>query len=408
MATRWGIASAGKISHDFVTALSVLPLAEHVVVAVAARQLSRAKDFATLHNIKAAYGSYEELAKDPNVDVVYVGSIHPQHLQIASLMLSSGKPCLVEKPLTLNLKETKQLINLARNKKLFLMEAIWSRFFPVYQLLRDELKAGTLGDVLQVIANFGIPIEAVERIKQVFVYMNYSMIFNKYLGCMVILKELGGGSILDIGVYVLQLAVLVFGPVIPEKILASGDLNKEGVDSSVAAILNYGAGKVATLSTHTRVTFPNEAFIVGTKGTIKMSGIAPGGGGGDKQQGLGKGGKTNNMASEGDKRQVSRLQEGRRRATWPQDESRDIHSPFWCPTTIETPTKKREFPVPPCSKPFNHVNSSAMSYEAQEVRRCLLKGLIESPGMTHAESLVLAELEDKLRAAVGTRYSQDD
>nr|CAD7578544.1 unnamed protein product [Timema californicum] len=405
MATRWGIASAGKISHDFVTALSVLPLAEHVVVAVAARQLSRAKDFATLHNIKAAYGSYEELAKDPNVDVVYVGSIHPQHLQIASLMLSSGKPCLVEKPLTLNLKETKQLINLARNKKLFLMEAIWSRFFPVYQLLRDELKAGTLGDVLQVIANFGIPIEAVERIKQVFVYMNYSMIFNKYLGCMVILKELGGGSILDIGVYVLQLAVLVFGPVIPEKILASGDLNKEGVDSSVAAILNYGAGKVATLSTHTRVTFPNEAFIVGTKGTIKASGgeetsdVASGG-----EDGLAarpweeREGKTNNMVSEGDKRRVSRLQEGRRR----------IHSPFWCPTTIETPTKKREFPVPPCSKPFNHVNSSAMSYEAQEVRRCLLKGLIESPGMTHAESLVLAELEDKLRAAVGTRYSQDD
>nr|CAD7435799.1 unnamed protein product [Timema monikensis] len=180
MATRWGIASAGKISHDFVTALSVLPQAEHVVVAVAARQLSRAKDFATLHNIKAAYGSYEELAKDPNVDVVYVGSIHPQHMQITSLMLNSGKPCLVEKPLTLNLKETKQLINLARNKKLFLMEAIWSRFFPVYQLLRDELKAGTLGDVLQVIANFGIPIENVDRIKQVFVYMNYSMIFNKY------------------------------------------------------------------------------------------------------------------------------------------------------------------------------------------------------------------------------------
>ncbi|CAG2060983.1 unnamed protein product, partial [Timema podura] len=166
MATRWGIASAGKISHDFVIALSILPHTEHVVVAVAARQLNRAKDFATLHNIKAAYGSYEELAKDPNVDVVYVGAIHPQHVQITSLMLSSGKPCLVEKPLTMNLKETKQLINLARNKKLFLMEAIWSRFFPVYQLLRDELKAGTLGDVLQVNVNFGIPIENVDRIKQ--------------------------------------------------------------------------------------------------------------------------------------------------------------------------------------------------------------------------------------------------
>nr|CAD7457119.1 unnamed protein product [Timema tahoe] len=378
MATRWGIASAGKISHDFVAALSILPLTEHVVVAVAARQLNRAQDFATLHNIKAAYGSYEELAKDPNVDVVYVGSIHPQHVQITSLMLSSGKPCLVEKPLTMNLKETKQLINLARNKKLFLMEAIWSRFFPVYQLLRDELKAGTLGDVLQVNVNFGIPIENVDRIKQSYKLETMFKILNKTIpGVSIIqgieqnirgihyssLKELGGGSVLDIGVYVLQLAVLVFGPVIPEKILATGALNKEGVDSSVAAILNYGAGKMAMLSTHTKTTFPNEAIIVGTKGTIK------------------------------------------------------IHSPFWCPTTIETPTKKSEFPVPPCSKTFNHINSSALSYEAQEVRRCLLQGnwhitrmgrLIESPKMSHAESLVLAELEDKLRAAVGTRYPQDD
>nr|CAD7449888.1 unnamed protein product [Timema bartmani] len=363
MATRWGIASAGKISHDFVAALSILPLTEHVVVAVAARQLNRAQDFATLHNIKAAYGSYEELAKDPNVDVVYVGSIHPQHVQITSLMLSSGKPCLVEKPLTMNLKETKQLINLARNKKLFLMEAIWSRFFPVYQLLRDELKAGTLGDVLQVNVNFGIPIENVDRIKQPEERNKMSHLCIHILSPFTSLKELGGGSVLDIGVYVLQLAVLVFGPVIPEKILATGTLNKEGVDSSVAAILNYGAGKMAMLSTHTKTTFPNEAIIVGTKGTIK------------------------------------------------------IHSPFWCPTTIETPTKKSEFPVPPCSKTFNHINSSALSYEAQEVRRCLLQGnwhitrmgrLIESPKMSHAESLVLAELEDKLRAAVGTRYPQDD
>nr|CAD7423451.1 unnamed protein product [Timema monikensis] len=108
----------------------------------------------------------------------------------------------------------------------------------------------------------------------------------------------------------------------------------------------------------------------------------------DKRRGLGKGGKTINLASEGDKRR--------------------IHSPLWCPTTIETPTKKSEFPVPPCSKTFNYGNSSALSYEAREVRRCLLQGLIESPQMSHAESLVLAELEDKLRAAVGTRYAQDD
>ncbi|PNF41390.1 hypothetical protein B7P43_G14417 [Cryptotermes secundus] len=167
MATRWGIASAGKISHDFVTALGTLPPDEHHVVAVAAQELDRAKAFATEHNIPIAYGSYEELAKNPDVEVVYIGAINTLHLDIGKLMLSNGKHVLCEKPLTVNLKQTKELINLAKEKQLFLMEAVWSRCFPAYDALKKELEAGTLGEVLQVIASFGVVIEDVERFKYV-------------------------------------------------------------------------------------------------------------------------------------------------------------------------------------------------------------------------------------------------
>lgn len=332
MATRWGIASAGKISHDFVTALSTLPSEEHRVVAVAAQQLDRAQTFATEHNIPNAYGSYEELAKDPDVEVVYIGTINTLHLDIGKLMLSNGKHVLCEKPLTVNLKQTKELINFAKEKQLFLMEAMWSRCFPAYEAVKKELEAAALGEVLQVIASFGVVIADVDRVK---------------------LRELGGGTILDIGVYTLQLAQFVFGPSLPESVVAQGELNESGVDSSASITLKYKGGKTATVCTHSRVRLPNEAFIVGTKGTIK------------------------------------------------------ILDPFWCPTSIITPEKTQEFILPTASKPFNFNNSAGLRYEAMEVRRCLKQGLLESPKISHEESLVLAQLEDEIRSQLGVRYDQD-
>lgn len=332
MATRWGIVSAGKISHDFVTALSTLSPEEHTVVAVAARQIERAKDFASLHKIPVAYGSYEELAADSNVDVVYIGAIHPQHLSIGKLMLNSGKPILCEKPLTLNLKQTKELIDLARRKNLFLMEAIWSRCFPAYEALRRELDSGTLGDIVQAEVSFGVPIAEIDRLK---------------------LKELGGGTILDLGVYVLQFALLVFGTKRPKDIVALGHLNQEGVDMSMSCVLTYETGQTALLSTNAKAQFPNEAVIVGTKGVARIA------------------------------------------------------NPFWCPTKIVMPEKTSEFILPSASLPFNFTNSAGLRYEAMEVRRCLKLGLLESPKITHEESLLLAELEDTLRNKLGVRYCDD-
>ncbi|XP_063238848.1 trans-1,2-dihydrobenzene-1,2-diol dehydrogenase-like isoform X2 [Bacillus rossius redtenbacheri] len=333
MATRWGIASAGKISNDFVAALSALPSSEHQVVAVAAQQLDRAKDFAKLHGIPTAYGSYEELAKDSNVDVVYVGTIHPFHHQLGKMMLGAGKPVLIEKPLTLNLKQTRELVELARSRKLFLMEAVWSRCFPAYRQLREEITSGRLGDIVQVVCNFGIPIEDVDRIK---------------------LKELGGGSILDLGIYPLQFALMALGPRLPQQVKTVGSLSAEGVDTNMATLLSYEGGQVAMLGSHARAKFPNDALVVGTKGYAR------------------------------------------------------VEEPFWCPTKLVTPSKTYEFPLPQITRRINFPNSEGMSYEAAEVRRCLKQGLIESPLITHKESLILAELEDRLRADIGVRYPQDD
>ncbi|GLH11941.1 Trans-1,2-dihydrobenzene-1,2-diol dehydrogenase [Gryllus bimaculatus] len=332
MATRWGIASAGKISHDFVTALATLPADEHTVVAVAARQIERAKEFADLHKIPKAYGSYEELAADEEIDVVYIGAVNNTHLDIGKLMLNSGKPVLCEKPLTLNLKQTRELIDLARQKKLFLMEAVWSRCFPAYEALRKELESGKLGDILQVQVVFGLPIADVERVK---------------------LKELGGGTILDLGVYVLQFAMFVFGPKRPKNIVALGHLNEQGVDESMSCIITYESGQTAVLSTHSRGEFPNEALVVGSKGVACVA------------------------------------------------------KPFWCPTKIITPEKTSEFILPSTSLPLNFTNSQGLRYEAMEVRRCLRQGLLESPKMTLDESLLLAELEDTIRHKLGVKYDVD-
>ena len=156
MATRWGIASAGRISHDFTNAIvGVLPGEDHQVIAVAARKLEDAEKFASRHGIDRAYGDYAALASDPDIDVVYVGSINPHHLSLAKMFLEAGKNVLCEKPLCMNLRETAELVEVARRKKLFLMEAIWSRCIPSYQALKEEIAAGTIGDVKQVLCTFG-------------------------------------------------------------------------------------------------------------------------------------------------------------------------------------------------------------------------------------------------------------
>lgn len=161
MTLKWGIASAGKISHDFVNAIATLP--DHRVVAVAARDLEPARVFAQLHGIENFYGTYKELANDPNVKVVYIGVLNPQHFSVAMLMLEHGKHVLCEKPLCMNEKEVSELVTFAQKKNLFLMEAIKSRFYPSYQYLRDQIDNDTLGVIQEVHVTMGSQISQVER-----------------------------------------------------------------------------------------------------------------------------------------------------------------------------------------------------------------------------------------------------
>ncbi|XP_070150098.1 trans-1,2-dihydrobenzene-1,2-diol dehydrogenase [Polyergus mexicanus] len=332
MATlRWGIASAGKIAHDFTIALRTLPAKEHEIIAVAAQQLSRAQDFANLHKIHKAYDDYEKLALNEDIDIVYIGMIHPQHFDIAMLMLQHGKHVLCEKPLTLNLKQTTELINYARRKKLFLMEAVWSRCFPVYDTIRKELASSNIGDIYQVTASFGFGMPNIDRISK---------------------KELGGGTVMDLGIYCLQFACLVYDNEMPESIKASGVLNENGVDLSMSATLLYKGDRTATIMTQALVNLPNEAYICGTKGMIKVPS-------------------------------------------------------FWCPTTVDLPNGKLNFSLPELNEKTNYINSAGLSYEAAEARACILKGLIESPKMTHDTSLLLARLEDEIRKQLGVVYPQD-
>ncbi|CAD7000119.1 unnamed protein product [Ceratitis capitata] len=249
MALRWGIASAGKISHDFAVALSTLPASDHKLVAIAARQKDRAEEFAKLHEIPNAFGNYKELAEFTGVDVVYVGALNPQHLEIASLFIEHGKHVLCEKPLCMNYKQSKQLIDLAKSKKVFLMEAIWSRFFPAYQYVRQQIKNGALGEIKEVEVAFGFNLGGVDRLTK---------------------KDLGGGVVLDLGVYTIQASQWGFQEA-PQKVIAKGELNEEGVDQHIEAELQYSGGRVGKLIFSGKQELANKAIFKGTKGEITVS-----------------------------------------------------------------------------------------------------------------------------------------
>ncbi|XP_034536360.1 trans-1,2-dihydrobenzene-1,2-diol dehydrogenase [Notolabrus celidotus] len=332
MATRWGICSAGKISHDFTVALKTLPPEDHQVVAVAARKLEDAQEFAKKHSISRVYGSYEELARDPHIDVIYIGVIHPFHLKTCLLFTNAKKNVLCEKPLAMNTKEAEEILASAKKNDVFLMEAVWTRFFPASVEIRQLLAQGELGEVKMVRAEFCVPVLHVPRSTQ---------------------KELGAGAILDLGIYCLQFICMVFNGEKPECIQAMGVCLETEVDETVVVNLKFSRNRMAVFTCSARFQMPNEAIIVGTKGTIR------------------------------------------------------VPEHMWCPTSLMVNGKETQYPVPEPYLPLNFHNSTGMRYEAEEVRQCLLKGLKESTVMSHADSLLLAEVEDELRRQVGVTYRQD-
>uniref|UniRef100_A0A3B3Y2C1 Trans-1,2-dihydrobenzene-1,2-diol dehydrogenase n=1 Tax=Poecilia mexicana TaxID=48701 RepID=A0A3B3Y2C1_9TELE len=366
-ATKWGICSVGKISHDFTVALKTLPAEDHQVVAVAARKLEDAQEFARKHNISKAYGSYEELARDPDVDVVYVGVIHPCHLNACKLFINAKKNVLCEKPLAMNAKEVKEILDSAKKNDVFLMEAAWTRFFPASVEIRKLLAEEYIGEVKMVRADFGVPLFHVPRSDQ---------------------KDLGGGALLGLGISCLQFISMVYNREKPESIQASGICLETGVDESVAVILQYSKNRMAMFTCSAGVHLHGEAFIAGTNGIMEAS-----------YQGWHG---NNSKCYVEEIRSVFKL--------W--FDMNLIHmlqvlSPMWCPTALVVNEKVTQYPVPEPSLPLNFTYSTGMRYEAEEVRQCLLKGRRESPVMPHADSLLLAEIGDEIRQQLGVVYTQD-
>ncbi|ATE52293.1 MULTISPECIES: Gfo/Idh/MocA family protein [Actinosynnema] len=244
---RWGIVATGGIA-DVVTA-DLLALEGSEALAVSSRKLERAGEFATKHGIPRAYGSVAELVADPDVDVVYVATPHAQHRSAARLALEAGKHVLCEKPMTLTVEDTRELVELARERGLFLMEAVWTRFNPLIRQVRAAVADGEIGDVRSVRADFGfaLPFEPEHRLWNL---------------------ELGGGSLMDLGLYPVSIAQMLLGD--PTTIQVTGSLAPSGVDAEAALLLGYESGAHALL-TSTLTTSPGScATVFGTKGRIDL------------------------------------------------------------------------------------------------------------------------------------------
>jgi predicted dehydrogenase len=246
---RWGIIGTGGIAHTFANDLQYTD--SGVAVAVGSRSLESADSFGDEFDIPRRYGSYEELVRDPDVDCVYVGTPHPMHFENALLAMESGKPVLVEKAFTMSEREAVELIDVARAKKLFLMEAMWTRCLPHVAAVNELIAAGELGDIVAVEADHG----------QCFDYDPASRWFN---------PDLGGGALLDLGVYPVSFASMLLGT--PTKIVKMIEWAPTGVDRQVSMIFGYANGAQAYLNTTTDAKTPTTATISGTKARIEIDG----------------------------------------------------------------------------------------------------------------------------------------
>ncbi|XP_052704838.1 trans-1,2-dihydrobenzene-1,2-diol dehydrogenase-like [Crassostrea angulata] len=251
MVLRWGICGAGFICNDFVSALLAPPNNVHEVVCVGARSLARAQEFANRFGIKKAYGSYEEVASDQYVDVVYIGVIHIHHVKLSKQILKAGKNVLCEKPVAACLSQILEVQQVAKDCKRFFMEAIWSRCFPIYRKIKEEIHSGNLGEIQHVQCQFCFPM----------VNLNMDR---------VIKPELGGGVLHDLGIYTIQLATMVFNNEKPLKITADASFSDQGVDQNGCITLTYKNGGKAVLVYSTLFEGKNSTIIYGSKGKIEI------------------------------------------------------------------------------------------------------------------------------------------
>ncbi len=326
---RWGILGCGKIARKFAADLKLVKNAE--LIAVAARAKSTAEEFAKEFPAKHQHGSYQGLVENLEVDVIYIATPHAFHHEHTLLCLNHGKAVLCEKAFAMNYRQAKEMIEVAQEKKVFLMEAFWTKFLPHYQKVKAMIAEGKVGKIQNVIANFGF-------------------LPTPPLAPRLYDPKLGGGSLLDIGIYPVFFALDILGrPDEMEAVMTSSD---QGTDSQCAIQFRYHNGAVAQLFSTFTSNLSTAADIGGDQGRIRLTHRFHG--------------PTTNLE--------------------------------YYPGTVDT-----------CEPlPFEKAMGTGYEYEAQHVTDCLLKGETESPIMKFADTLLLMETLDRIREKAGLRYPADD
>ncbi|WP_020654462.1 Gfo/Idh/MocA family protein [Massilia niastensis] len=322
---RWGILGTGGIARAFATGLRDTPGA--VLAAVGSRTKESALAFAREFDIPASYGSYSELAQAQEVDIIYIGTPHTMHAENAIQALRGGKAVLCEKPFAMNRREAGEVVALARARNLFLMEAMWTRFMPALAEVKRIMASGEIGAVTQVHADFGFSAttDPAHRINN---------------------PELGGGALLDLGIYPLSIACALLGKV--DTVQAQAIMGETGVDLSTAFTMKHVGGTLSVCSCSMRARSSSELVVSGTKGSVRMH-------------------RMFHLATE----VTVDLLDG---------SSRTVATPYL---------------------------GNGYTHEAIEAGRCLKEGLIEHPLMTHDDTLSLMGLLDTIRRQIGLRYPSD-
>ena len=323
---RWGIMGTGGIASAFVEDVASLPDAE--VVAVGSRTAGSAQAFGERHAVRTRHGSYDDLVADPRVDVVYVATPHPHHVEGALAAIRAGKHVLVEKPFTMDAQEARRVVAAAREAGVFCMEAMWTRFLPHVVRIRELLAQGAVGQVRTVVADHG----------QWFAADPSHRLYA---------PELGGGALLDLGVYPVSWASMVLRPAFgdPTSVTATSDPAFTGVDGQTSAVLRYGDGQAQALVTCTLWSAtPCRAFIAGDEGSI------------------------------------------------------DVEPTFYAPTSFTLRRRDghgERFETPPS---VGHGDGKGLRFEAAEVGRCLGEGLLESPALPLDETISIMATLDAVRS----------
>jgi len=246
---RWGILGCGSIAAKFADALKCVDEAE--LAAVGSRTDENANAFGDAWHVPRRYGSYQKLADDKELDIIYIATPHHLHAENTILCLNAGKGVLCEKPLAVNARQGREMIDCARAKKRFLMEAMWTRFLPLMDKVRELLADNAIGEVRMLAADFGFRCSDRAEEKQRLIY-----------------PYLAGGALLDVGVYPLALSSMVFGK--PLGIHSAGSFGRTGIDEQNAMILTFDQGRLAVMYSALQTETTQEAAIMGTEGMIRL------------------------------------------------------------------------------------------------------------------------------------------